>query len=183
MHLNRLFRLGEFCTVPDGTDVSPFLNPGDASSGIPFDLLDRVSVTGGRIREGLSSRIHVHRFVSQLTFVLRGTVAIHMKDSDGIARYTVPISPNEAVLTPSGSFFQLDNANGSEPCEVLYIVTPAFLHEVSESGVEYSDALVLDADWDELESMDWQPPQLDDPAFGPEARQRSLERMAARRLK
>lgn len=47
--MKRVFDILEPFQVPDGTLVSPFFNPKDSQSGLPFDLLDSFSIAGGRI--------------------------------------------------------------------------------------------------------------------------------------
>ena len=54
-------------------------------------------------------------------------------------------------------FFQLINETVM-PCEVLYIVSPAYTFEMQPPGtVLYDDSLVLDEGWDVLAANDWMP--------------------------
>ena len=47
--MNRLFKCldADFFRVPDGTLVNPFLNPKDNMSGLPWDILDGLSIAAG----------------------------------------------------------------------------------------------------------------------------------------
>ena len=59
--MNRLFtaRDSDFLKVPDGTLVNPFLDPMDAMSGLPSELVDGPSVAAGQIDPRVVSEIHV----------------------------------------------------------------------------------------------------------------------------
>jgi mannose-6-phosphate isomerase-like protein (cupin superfamily) len=148
--MNRVFLINAPFRVPDGTWVSPFLNARDSQSDLPFDLLDGVSLAAGMIEANSRSRIHVMPFVTQITFVRRGTVTVRMKGPSDTEPYTLRLTSEQAVLTEPGVFFQLIN-EGSERCEVLYIVSPAYVFEMdSEGTVLYDDAVALEQDWDGL---------------------------------
>lgn len=56
----------KFFIVPDKTRVNPFLNPKDVESGLPWDLLDGLSVAAGFIAPKLKSEIHVHPYTTQV---------------------------------------------------------------------------------------------------------------------
>jgi hypothetical protein len=89
-------------------------------------------------------------FVTQVTFVRSGNLAVRMKGPDDTEPYILPLAAGQAVLTEPGAFFQLLN-EGSERCDVLYVVSPAYVFELSpKGGVRYDDSLVLDEDWDHL---------------------------------
>jgi len=64
------------------------------------------------------------------------------------------VRAREAVITEPGAFFQLIN-NTDQACEVLYIVTPAYLFEMNDHEIAYDDSLVLDESWDDLKMADW----------------------------
>ena len=73
--MKRIFRPGEFFIVPDGTQVSAFLNATDSTiADIP--MLDGMSIAGGRIASGARSKIHVHPAVTQVTYVLSGDLTV-----------------------------------------------------------------------------------------------------------
>ena len=85
-----------------------------------------------------------------------GNLAIRMKGPDDTQPYTQRPTAGQAVLTEPGVFFQLIN-EGAERCEVLYIVTPAYVFEKAPEGtVIYDDAVALDQDWDGLAIANWQ---------------------------
>lgn len=74
--MNRIFSIPPPFCVPDGTWVSPFLNPKDSESDWPFDLLDGFSLAAGVVEPQSSSKIHVMPFVTQVTFVRSGALAV-----------------------------------------------------------------------------------------------------------
>ena len=177
--MNRVFSIENPVRVPDRTIVYPFLNPKDSTSGLPWDLIDGFSISAGKIETGVRSKIHVMPLVTQVTFVLSGSLEVRMKDPDGDACYVVQLRPEQAVITRPGTFLQLINQT-DEPCRVLYIVSPAYLFELDESGnVAYDDGIVLDEDWDELVRLDWQPAKLKDTEVMREERRQAAERLAA----
>ena len=153
--MNSVFSITEPFRVPDGTWVSPFLNAKDSQSDLPFDLLDGFSLAAGMIDPNSCSAIHVMPFVTQVTFVRSGSLAVKMKGPDDTEPYILRLAAEEAVLTEPGAFFQLIN-EGTESCEVLYIVSPAYVFEMSAEGaVLYDDAVVLDVGWDDLAATGW----------------------------
>lgn len=124
-------------------------------SGLPYNLLDGLSIAAGTIEPKLKSKIHIMPFVTQVTFVRQGELKVRMKSVQDEAPYTLLVKSGQAVVTESGTFFQLINES-EESCEVLYIVSPAYLFEQSHGEVVYDDAIVLDEDWDVLELKHWQ---------------------------
>jgi hypothetical protein len=152
--MNRIFNISPPFPIPDGTLVSPFLNPADTQSGLPLDLSLGFSLAAGTLLPGMVSKIQVLPFVTQVTFVLAGTLTMRLKAPADATPCTLTIQPRQAVLSEAGSFFQLINA-GEEPCEVLYIVSPAYLFVRDGEKITYDDSVVLDEDWDELEAAGW----------------------------
>jgi len=194
--MKRLFECLDsgFFKVPDGTLVNPFLNPKDIMSGLPWDILDALGIAAGYIEPGIVAEIHVHPFISQVTVLLSGSLDIHMKDfGNGDAPFTLQLrlpTPTEkpgfttaAVLAPPGTFFQIDNSRGSEPARVLYLTSPGYIFETGETTDAppiYDDAVVVGSDWRRLAKHNWNPPELGDPARSYEARQRAIQRLAAK---
>ena len=64
------------------------------------------------------------------------------------------VRAREAVITEPGAFFQLIN-NTDQACEVLYIVTPAYLFEMNDHEIAYDDSLVLDESRGDLKRAGW----------------------------
>jgi len=153
--MNRIFSIGSPSPIPDGTLLSPLLNPKDSESGLPFDLLDGFSLAAGVIDPGARSRVHLIPFSTQVTFVLAGSLAVKMKGPDDARPYTLSLKAGQAVLTEPGVFLQLIN-EGTERCETLYIVSPAYVFEAHPGGEpSYDDSVVLDEDWDDLAKAGW----------------------------
>lgn len=173
--MNRLFRIPPPHVVPDGTLVAPFLNARDSTSGLPFDLIEGFSLAAGTIPPHSQSKIHVMPFVAQVTFVRRGTLTVRMKAPADHAPYALKANTDEAILTEPGAFIQLVN-DTTIPCEVLYIVSPAYVFEQRDGEIRYDDSLVLDESWDELGSSRWQARRA---LPTPEQRRQALTRLAA----
>jgi hypothetical protein len=194
--MKRLFQCLDthFFGVPDGTLVNPFLNPKDIMSGLPWDILDGLSVAAGYLNPEVVSEIHVHPFISQVTVLISGTLDIHMKDpgnTDAPYKLQLKVPPltrkpgfsTVATLALPGTFFQLDNSLGSEPAHVLYLTSPSYIFEpgqTSDAPPVYDDAVTMGRDWDRLASLNWNPPELSDPARSYGARQRAIQRLAAK---
>ena len=173
--MNRLFRIPPPHVVPDGTLVAPFLNARDTTSGLPSDLIEGFSLAAGTIAPHSHSRIHVMPFVAQVTFVRRGALTVRMKAPTDRQPYRLLVQTDEAVLTEPGAFIQLINETPA-PCDVLYIVSPAYVFEQRDGEVRYDDSLVLDEDWTDLDSNHWQPRRTM-PTI--EQRRQALGRLAA----
>jgi hypothetical protein len=195
--MNRLCKCldAKFFKVPDGTLVNPFLNPKDIMSGLPWDILDGLSIAAGYIEPGIVSEIHVHPFISQITVLILGSLHIHMKDPGNMdVPYTLPLKlptpPGNpgftmvATLASPGTFFQLDNSRSSESAQVLYLSSPGYVFEPGETTDAppiYDDAVTVGRDWKRLAEHNWNPPELCDPAHSYAARQNALQRLAKKR--
>jgi mannose-6-phosphate isomerase-like protein (cupin superfamily) len=175
----QVFAIRDWIEVPDGTSVSPFFNPKDCTSNLPWDLLDDLSIAAGEIQA--ESTIQILPIVTQIIFVLSGKLEVVTKGPEDEAPKSVLVNAHEAVLNKPGSFFQLCN-RGQEPCRVLYIVSPAYLFEMDEEGsVVYDDAVIVKGGWDELEQNHWQPFGLDSVEAKRTAREASYRRLALKK--
>lgn len=153
--MNKVFSIAAPFQAPDGTWVSPFLNAKDSQSDLPFDLLDGFSIAAGMIDPVSCSKIHVMPFVTQVTFVRSGNLAVIMKRPSDAGVHTLRLAAGQSVLTEPGEFFQLINED-RERCEVLYIVSPAYVFDMDLDGsVLYDDSLVLEEDWAHLAMAEW----------------------------
>jgi mannose-6-phosphate isomerase-like protein (cupin superfamily) len=178
--MNRIFDPQGFFAVPDGTLVSPFLNPMDSKSGLPPALGVTFSLARGTIEGHRESKIHIHPHVVQVTYVLNGTLVIKMKDSSTAEPYELSLESAQAALIGSGTFLQLIN-RGDAPASVLYIVGPPYVFEMDDDGnLVYDDAVVLDEDWDQLSRVDWDPPRLREELTSFASRQQAIERIVSR---
>lgn len=170
--MNRIFRIPEGFTVPDGTIVSPFLNAKDTNQeGVPWDALDGMSIAAGTILAGVESKVHFLPLVTQVTFVISGRIRIRMKEPGVEKAYEIDLEKREAVVTRPLTFLQLVNRH-DEDTHVLYLVSPAYIFEKDdETGeVRYDDAIVLDDAWNAIVKNGFPLPS-----------QREIEEMAARR--
>lgn len=175
--MDRIFSIAPPFRVPDGTWVSPFLNAKDSESDLPFDLLDGFSLAAGMIEPNSTSSIHIMPFVTQVTFVRSGRLTVKMKGPQDTKPYQLNLEPEQAVLTEPNTYFQLINER-QEPCKVLYIVSPAYTFELSDSHVLYDDSVIIDKDWHELEQAGWKPSR---PLPTQAERNATLQRLAAQK--
>lgn len=184
----------KFFEVPDGTFLHPFLNPKDIMSGLPWDLLDGLSITAGQVNPGIKSEIMVHPYVTNVTVLLSGSIRIWMLEPFGsrklyshflnISGYTGQKGfYSVAVLAQPGTFLQLDNSEGAEPARMLYLSSPSYVFEPGERTNDppiYDDAITLGKDWEILEKQNWNPPIIHDPKKSFAARHQAIQRLAAK---
>lgn len=81
--------------------------------------------------------------VTQITLGRHGDLVVYMKWPGDLDVYSLTVAPERAMITEPGAFFQLVNST-DQPCEVFYIVTPAYLFEISGVKAVYDDSLVLE---------------------------------------
>jgi mannose-6-phosphate isomerase-like protein (cupin superfamily) len=174
-----VFSIDHWIQVTDGTSVAPFFNPKDCTSNLPWDLVDHLSIAAGEIVK--ESTIQTLPLVTQITYVLSGTLEVVIKGSERSEPVTLTVTANQAVLMKPGSLFQLRNA-GDQACRVLYIVSPAYLFEMDASGgILYDDAFIVLEGWDELTKQDWKPRGLPSLEELKTAREESYARMKVRK--
>ena len=174
--MKKVFRIIEPFRVPDGTLVSPFLNPMDSMSKLAQNILSGFSLAAGVIEPKTGSKIHIMPFVTQVTFVRRGILEVQMKGPHDEESYSLHVRTDQAVLTEPCTFIQLINRE-SEPCEVLYILSPAYVFEKVGEQVIYDDSVALEESWQTLESQGWHP-KAQMPTE--EQRQETKQRLGAR---
>jgi hypothetical protein len=180
--MKRIFQAGEMFPIPDGTLVSPFLNPLDANQNdLPAGLPPSLSMAAGQLNPGVQSKIHVHPFVSVVTWVVEGRLEVRMKGQRDTAPYSLGVPRQHAVLTEALTLFQLINSSESEAVRVLYIVTPAYVFDLEGDKVIYDDAFVLDHTWNEIFEQNWSVSMLGSLPMLAERRQLSLARIAKQR--
>jgi mannose-6-phosphate isomerase-like protein (cupin superfamily) len=152
--MNRKFQPREYFTVPDGTEVSPFLNAMDVMQrDVPWGALGDMSIAAGRINPGVSSWIHFHPIVTQVTFVVSGTIRIQMKGRNAVEPYLIELQPGEASVCEPGTLFQLINSTANV-AEVLYVVSPSYVFEKNDKVI-YDDAVLVAKTWKELEAANY----------------------------
>lgn len=118
--MNRIFEIQQMFPIPDGTKVSPFLNPLDANQkNLPLATLSGMSIAAGEVDTRVESRIHIHPIVAQVTWVIGGQLTVKMKGKHDDAPYTIPLQQQQAVLTQPGTFFQLINSSESIAAQML----------------------------------------------------------------
>ena len=121
--MNRAFSARGFFTVPDGTDVSPFLNATDVmQDDVPWARWARWALPRAAFLPDplMDSRPPV---VVQVTYVVSGQLNIRMKEFETADPHDLrAIAGQRSSLRP-GTLFQLRN-DADAPAEVLYIVSP-----------------------------------------------------------
>ena len=158
--MNRVFEPQGFFTVPDGTDVSPFLNATDIKQAdVPWGVLGDMSIAAGRVGPGVCSAVHTHLVVTQVTYVVSGELTVRMKEDGANEFYDLALNPGQAVLTKPRTLLQLRN-EGSATAAVLYIVSPSYVCEMDSNAVVYDDAVVVANSWEELAARAYDVPAL-----------------------
>ena len=150
--MKRVFHPGNFFAVPDGTEVSAFLNATDSTiAEIPSGVLEGMSIAAGRIAARTRSKIHVHPTVTQVTYVLSGDLTVKMKDPGEAQPYVLEVATGSAVISEPGVLLQLCNET-ERSVEVLYIVTPSYVFQTGEDGqVIHDDSIQVAEDWAALD--------------------------------
>ncbi|MBT8440051.1 MAG: hypothetical protein KJO91_10015 [Gammaproteobacteria bacterium] len=174
--MKKIYKPGKLFRIPDGTLLSPFINPKDSMSDLPFDLIDGFSIAQGVVEADKRSKIHVHPHVDQVIYVLSGNISLKMKGAVDKEPYILTLSVNQSAISVGGDFFQLVNESDKD-CHVLYIVSPAYLFELRGEEVIYDDSIILNQSWDELKALDWSPSELADDNNSKAARKASFERL------
>lgn len=165
--MKKVFAPPDFTRVPDGTLVAELLR---VEKGF--------SLTPGVIEPGTSSKIHLHPFVTQVTYVRSGRLIVWMRGPKDPKPYSLELESDQACLTEPGALLQLVNP-AYEPCQVLYIVSPPFLYEAGPAGnIVYNDALVLDGSWEDLAKAKYDLSKLAKRIPTAEERQKSAERLS-----
>ena len=174
--MNRIFDPQSFITVPDGTEVSAFLNATDASQpNVPWGILGEMSIAAGRIGPGIESWVHVHPAVWQVTYVVSGMLRIRTKNATAVEEYELLLRTGQAAVVEAGTLVQLRNT-GDVPADVLYIVSPSYVFELEDGKVVHDDAVLVVKSWEELAT----PPRPQISAYEAVAsRAESMRRLAA----
>jgi mannose-6-phosphate isomerase-like protein (cupin superfamily) len=158
--MNRIFEPRGFFTVPDGTHVSAFLNASDITQDdVPWGALGEMSVAAGHIGPKVHSWVHVLPAVTQVTYVLSGSLNVRMKDSSASEHYDLALQAGKAVVTQPGTLFQLRN-DSETATDVLYIVSPTYVFEKETSEVKHDDAILVARTWEEVAAANYDLPAL-----------------------
>ena len=158
--MNRIFQARGYFTVPDGTDVSPFLNATDVNQDdVPWGALGEMSIAAGRIGPKVHSWVHIHPAVTQVTYVRSGGLTVRMKDASSSEPYDLAVQAGQAVVSQPGTLFQLRN-DGETAAEVLYIVSPSYVFEMEAGEVKHDDAILVARTWEEVAASNYDLPAL-----------------------
>jgi mannose-6-phosphate isomerase-like protein (cupin superfamily) len=158
--MNRVFEAGRYFTVPDGTDVSAFLNATDVTQQeLPWDALGDLSIASGRVRSGVHSWVHIHPAVTQVTYVVTGALTVRMKEPDMTDFYDLHLEPGQAIVVQPGTLFQLRNDSDGD-AYVLYIVSPSYIFHMEGDEVVYDDAILVSSSWEDLLARDYEIPEV-----------------------
>ncbi len=139
--MKTLFEPGGFVPAHDGTEIDPFLNPMDDPAGVELPgFSSALSAAAGRLGPGVTSAIHVHPFVTQITYVVSGRLTVTTVERGQSVPHEFEVEASAAVVTEAGIPVQFSNG-GRADVHVLYIVMPGYV-----SDDDYDDAVLLD-DW------------------------------------
>ena len=143
--MKQILRPDGYQRVADGTEVGPLLN---ASKGPALNA--DISLATGHIAAGVCSAVHFHPVVTQLTYILAGTLKVWMRDPGADAPYCLAPQQGDSVVTEPGTLLQLHN-DSKLPVTVLYVVTPGYLQHIHTTGaVDFEDAVIAGPSWDAL---------------------------------
>jgi len=70
--MNKMFNISDPFRIPDGTLISPFMNPMDSKGNLQSGLFKGLSIAAGIIEAGTSSKIHLTHFRSFLAELVEG---------------------------------------------------------------------------------------------------------------
>ena len=140
--MKTLFEPGGFVAARDGTEIDPFLNPADSSEEVDAlpGIFGRMSAAAGRLRAGVTSAIHVHPVVSQITYVVSGRLTVKTLRRGQRVPEEFDVRTGAAVVSEAGVPVQFLN-NTQEDVAVFYVVSPGYV-----SDDAYDEAIMLD-DW------------------------------------
>ena len=91
----------------------------------------------------MTSAIHVHPVVTQVTYVVSGRLTVRMRGLDDAEPTELVAEPGAAIVTEPGVPVQLAN-DTEEDVQVLYVTSPAYLSVRDEGRPVYDDAILLD---------------------------------------
>ena len=129
--------------VADGTRVSELVNLLRTPAVGPG-----VAMAIGELGVAQCSAVHVHPKLTQITYVLLGTLTASTRERNQQRPTEITVKQGECMVTPAGVQLQLANHTAGIT-KVLYVTSPGYLHLVDANGrVIFSDAIVLGADWE-----------------------------------
>lgn len=104
----------------------------------PFDLTPsrNMALAEGRIEPGARYRVHAHRTIEQITYVVNGEVGVLSFDAEAGATGSVRLAVGEAVVTLPGKSLEF-RCVGDVAARVLFITAPPY-------PADNSDTVVLD---------------------------------------
>ncbi|MDH5564798.1 MAG: hypothetical protein OEY91_14400, partial [Nitrospirota bacterium] len=150
--MNQVFKPLGYMTVPDGTQVSPFLNATDSTQeNLPLGKLREMSLASGKIAPGVHSWIHHLPLVAQIIYVIEGSLSVVMQELHGQEPYSLHLKFGEAALCERGSFLQLRNES-EKMTTVLYMVSPSYVFEQEGEEVKYDDSVLVAKTWEECQN-------------------------------
>ncbi len=104
----------------------------------PFDLAParNMALAEGLIEPGARYRVHAHRTIEQITYVVSGEVEVLSFDAEAGATGSVRLAAGEAVVTLPGQSLEF-RCIGEAAARVLFITAPPY-------PADNSDTVVLD---------------------------------------
>jgi len=146
--LMNIYKPAEKFLLPDKTWLRNIFSNNDVSN----EFVDKLSLSIGEISPQTKSSIHIHPFVTQVTFVLEGEVVVLSKQFNSLKKSMETLEKDECIITEPNTFYQVENKS-QRLSKVLYVVTPSFLFIVNSDGtLKYNDALVLSDDWQYIDN-------------------------------
>ena len=102
----------------------------------PFDLTPsrNMALAEGRIEPVVRYRVHAHRTIEQITYVLSGEVEVISFDAETGAAGSVRLARGEAVVTLPGESLEFRCA-GDAAARVLFVTAPPYPADNSDTVV------------------------------------------------
>ena len=91
----------------------------------------------------MTSAIHVHPVVTQVTYVVSGRLTVRMRGPDDAEPNESVAEPGAAIVTEPGIPVQLANRT-DEDIHVLYVTSPAYVSVRDDGRSVYDDAILLE---------------------------------------
>ena len=102
----------------------------------PFDLgpARNMALAEGRIEPGARYRVHAHRTIEQITYVVGGEVDVLSFDAEQGAAGSVRLRAGEAVVTLPGESLEF-RCVGDEEARVIFVTAPPYPADNSDTVV------------------------------------------------
>ena len=97
--MHNVFQRRGFFKVPTAQKLDPFLNATDVSQDdVPWNALGDLSIASGRIGPHVHSSVHMHPVVTQVTYVVSGSLTVRMMEPGAQEVYELSVRDGDRCL-------------------------------------------------------------------------------------